>query len=186
MTPRSYSVMIFLGLALVLQGCGESKVENNTSQTEQLKKSVANLQLQPDRARPALSTREDRNKPLVKNMRSPDKQEAMANQGAAEKLTEDRTETRELAAEESRGEGRIALMGAKAVAGSKAQQLSKRLDKLSKDVELKEQELATIKRDAEAKDNEVATLSRQIESLQAADKARISELQAKLEKIEKE
>lgn len=64
--------------------------------------------------------------------------------------------------------------------------MRKRIDELSKDLELKEQELAAIKRDGKAKDNQVADLSRQIESLQATDKTRTSELQAKLEKIGKD
>jgi chromosome segregation ATPase len=179
-------MMLFLGLVVLLQGCSQSTVDKSTSETDRLQKSVEDLQSQLAQAKQALSNYEDENKRLAADLQAAGGTERMAEQGALEQSPEGRVQAKGPENKEGDEEGRISLMGAKALAEFRAEQLSKRLDKLNKDMNLKEQELATIRQNAEAKDQEVASLSVKIEELQEADRTRTSELQAKLDAIEQE
>lgn len=186
MNSRCYSMMIFLGLVAILQGCSQSGIDKTTSDSEHFQKSIADLQSQLTQAKQSLSIFEDENQRLAAELQAAGVKVKMAEQRALEKFSEGRMQTKGPEFKGSDEESRIGLMGAKAVAEFRADQLSKRLDKLSKDLDLKEQELVAIRKNAEAKDKEVASLSRQIEELQEADRTRTSELESKLDRIAKE
>jgi chromosome segregation ATPase len=186
MNSWRYSMMILIGLVAILQGCSQSGVDKATSESEHLQKSIADLQSQLTQAKHSLSSLEDENQRLAAELQAAGVKIKMVEQRTLEKSSEGRTQTKGSEFKGSDEESRIGLMGAKAIAEFRAEQLSKRLDKLSKDLDLKEQELVAIRKNAEAKDKEVASLSRQIEELQEADRTRTSELESKLDRIGKE
>lgn len=180
------SMMILAGLVLFLLGCGQSQVDKTTGETERPQKSVEDLQSQLAQARQTVTTYESENQRLSAELQAASVKEKMAKQGASKTIPGGQKQVTGTELGEGDEESRIGLMGAKALAEFKAEQLSKRLDKLSKDLDLKEQELVAIRQNAEAKDKEVASLSRQIEELQQADRTRTSDLQSKLDGIGKE
>jgi chromosome segregation ATPase len=186
MNSWRYSMMIFVGLVAILQGCSQSGVDKATSKSEHLQKTIADLQSQLTQAKQSLSSLENENQHLVAELQAAGVKANMAEQRALEKFSERRMQAKGSEFKGGDEGSRIGLMGAKAIAEFRAEQLSKRLDKLSKDLDLKEQELVAIRKNAEAKDKEVASLSRQIEELQETDRTRTSELESKLDKIGKE
>jgi chromosome segregation ATPase len=186
MNSWRYGMMLFLGLVVLVQGCSQSGSHKATSETDRLQKTVSDLQSQLAQAKQTLSGYEDENKRLAAELQSAGRKEGTAEQKGLERSSEGGMQTKGPENRAGDGEGRIRLMGAKALAEFRAEQLSKRLDKLNKDLDLKEQELVTIRENAETKDEEVANLSRQIKELQDADRTRTSELQGKLDSIGKE
>ena len=186
MNSWRYSMMIFLGLVAILQGCSQSGIDKATSESETPQKSVTDLQSQLSQAKQSLAKFEDENQRLAAELQAAGVKSNLAEQRVVEKSSQGRVQTKSSELKGTDEESRIGLMGAKAIAEFRAEQLSKRLDNLSKDLNLKEQELVAIRKNAEAKDKEVASLSRQIQELQEADRTRTSELESKLDSIGKD
>jgi chromosome segregation ATPase len=186
MNSWRYGIMIFLGLVAILQGCSQSGIDKATSESDNLQKSIADLQSQLTQTKQSLSRFEDENQRLTAELQAAGVKSNMAEQRALEKSSQGRVQTKGAELKGTDEESRIGLMGAKAIAEFRAEQLRKRLDKLSKDLDLKEQELVAIRQNAETKDKEVASLSGQIQELQEADRTRTSELESKLDRISKE
>lgn len=81
---------------------------------------------------------------------------------------------------------RVKLLGEKALAEFKISKLNNRLDRLSEDLDSKEQELERIRRNAQLKDSELARLRTTLENLQKAETTRTAELDTRLNKIQQE
>ena len=145
MTSSHYSMMILVALVFILLGCGQSQVGKTTGETGDLQKSIADLQSQLAQARQTVTTYEGENQRLSAELQAASVKEKMAEQRASENIPEGQMEARGTGLGEGDDESRIGLMGAKALAEFKAEQLSIRLGKLSKDLDLKEQELVTIR-----------------------------------------
>jgi chromosome segregation ATPase len=172
------NMVLILGTALSLQACGDSQSDKLRMEAEQRQKYTANLESQLNQARESIARQQDEKRRLVSELDS-----------QREKIRELEAKAAEMQRQrlkEPPDAGKIGLMGAKAVAEFKAEQLSKRLDKLSADLEGKEKELARIDRLAKEKDAEVAKLRESIEKLQAAEQSRVHELQSRLDNILKE
>jgi chromosome segregation ATPase len=173
-----YGTILIAALALICQGCGENRIEKSASQTQPAQQLVSDLQSTLAQARENLDREKERNFELMERV-----------QVLLEKLKE--TESRiggqqptETARATDPGERkRIELMGAKALAEYRAEQFRRRLDQLNRDLDLKENELEAIRQNSSKKDLEVTELRRNIEELQAADKNRTEQLNAKLGQI---
>lgn len=182
MKPLRSSMMMvtFFGLMAILQACGDSQDKLRT-EAEQQQKSAAKLESDLGQARDALARQQDENNRLAGQLDSLREKVKELEAAAAKKTEATRPEIQEVP-----DAGRIGLMGAKAIAEFKAEQLSKRLDTLSANLDKKEQELAKINQLAKQKDAEVAKLRETIEKLQSQDESRVGELQARVDKISKE
>jgi chromosome segregation ATPase len=174
-------VILIVGSMMVLQACGDSQVDKLRMEADQRGKQVADLQAQLAQTREALARQQDEKSQLGDQLSSLQLKIRELEAQAQKKVEAARTE-----AKEAPDAGKIGLLGAKAVAEFRAQQLSKRLDKLSADLDKKEQELVKINQISKQKDLELTKLKERIEKLQAADQNRVGELQAKLENISKE
>ncbi|HMK35214.1 MAG TPA: hypothetical protein VK463_09125 [Desulfomonilaceae bacterium] len=170
-------VILILGSMIFLQGCGDSNVDKLRGEAEQCQKHVSNLESQLTQARDTVARQQAEKGDLVGQLDALRQKNRELEASAAKKAEPAREVT---------DAGKIGLMGAKAIAEFKAEQLSKRLDKLSSDLDAKEQELARINQLAKQKDAEVAELKARMEKLQAGDKNRVEELQARLDSISKE
>ncbi|MCX5861596.1 MAG: hypothetical protein WCG29_08470 [Desulfomonile sp.] len=170
--------ILMIVLALVFQGCGENRVEKSSSDALPAQKLVSDFQATLAQSRDKLEQERDRNFELMQRV-----------QLLLEKLkeSEDRIsghKTGEVSRIVDPGEKkRIELMGAKALAEYRAEQFRRRLDQLSRDLDLKEQEIEAIRQNSAKKDVEVQQLRQTIEDLQAADKTRTAQLGSRLEQI---
>ncbi len=177
--PKPLSLLI-TACSIIILGCGENHAPNAQPATDAAQKLIQDLQTQLTQARENLARQQDRNSELIDRL-----------QGVVERLNE-----RERAASAEQGgtvgskgeqdDGRIQLMGQKALAEYKADQLALRVDKLSLDLDRKEQELETIRTEAEQKDTGVRKLTKSIDELQEAEKTRTAELNSRLQQIGRE
>lgn len=81
---------------------------------------------------------------------------------------------------------KIRLMGAKALAEYKAQQLEARVAQLEKDMDGKQEALDRITAQAQSKETEVQSLKQTIETLQSGEQKRSQELEARLANLSEE
>ena len=95
--------------------------------------------------------------------------------------------SKESSKEETRGDDKkIELLGAKAIAEYQVDQLNRRLDKLTKNLDAKEKELAAIRQTSDHREKEIEGLKTTIERLQTEDKKRTTDLTSKLDKMAEE
>lgn len=181
-SPRfGMNIFLILGSMLLLQACGDSQLDKLRMEAEQRQKHTAGLESQLNQARDALARQQDEKSRLVSELDLQRQKIKELEARAAKGVEPSQPLVREVP-----DAGKIGLMGAKAVAEFKAEQLSKRLDKLRADLDAKEKELARINQLANQKDAEVAKLKESIEKLQAEEQARVEELQSRLGNISKE
>ena len=70
MNSWRYSMMIFLGLVAILQGCSQSGIDKATSESETPQKSVTDLQSQLSQAKQSLAKFEDENQRLAAELQA--------------------------------------------------------------------------------------------------------------------
>lgn len=176
----NYLLAIVLMVSPMIYGCGSSgKQGSATEQTQQL---VAGLKTELEQARKDLEAQTELNKSLEDQVQSLtgklDEIEKQAPQSAA---------SHESQAVNSSGaldsQSRVALMGAKALAEFRAEQLSAKLEKLTRDSRSKEAELTKLMENSESLTEQMAQLknalrekSEQFDSVVAEKTAHINQL----------
>jgi len=158
--------ILIAGAVLILQGCGETPVDVQPREQAQAQKTISDLQSQLTQAEQDLAALRSENTEL---------------EGKVEALSKEPSKE-----ESSRDDKKIELLGAKAIAEFQVDQLSRRLDKLTKNLDAKEKELGAIRQTADQRENEIEELKATIEKLQAEDKKRTTDLTSKLDKMAKE
>lgn len=166
-------VILLSGLALF--GCGESELQQARTQDQ---KTISDLKSQVVEAREALDARLKENEQLAKQV-----QDLTQKVGERERLLAAKAEQERKPAKGKGEEGRVELMGAKAIAEYKAEQLSRRVEKLTQDLNAKEQEVSSIRQNAQQQNAEVEQLRQRVAALQKAEQTRTTELQSKLDSI---
>jgi chromosome segregation ATPase len=189
MTLTRYALLLLGALLLACQGCGSVSTEQPQPDKGQAKQSVFDLHAQLAQARDEVQREQERAAGLQAQIQSltqkttelqAELDKARTGRPKPEATKSQPTSTR------STDPGRIQLMGQKALAEYKADQLSHQLDDLSKDMDRKETELESIRQTAQAKEKEVALLRQQIDKLQAAEQSRTAELSARIDEATKQ
>ncbi|HTY24844.1 MAG TPA: hypothetical protein VMC85_17065, partial [Desulfomonilaceae bacterium] len=164
--------LLLVAAMLVLHGCGETPVEKKPLEATEAQKTVAELQSELARSeRQLLKARQETNE-LQRKLQTLESAPSKEAARPMEKITPD--------------EKRIELLGAKAIAEYQVDQLSRRLDELTKNLNLKEKELEAIRQTAGQRESEVEALRKTVEELQAKDQKRTTELTSRLDKMTQE
>ena len=164
--------LLLVAAMLVLHGCGETPVEKKLLEATEAQKTVAELQSELARSeRQLLKARQETNE-LQRKLQTLESGASKEAARPTEKITPD--------------DKRIELLGAKAIAEYQVDQLSRRLDELTKNLNLKEKELEAIRRTAGQRESEVEALRKTVEELQAKDQKRTTELTSRLDKMTQE
>ncbi len=158
-----HRTLLIAGALLLFQGCGESPVDTQSRQGASSRKAPAEIQSQLAKAEEELATLRDENRRLEEKLKS-------------------LSSTKENKGEE----GKIELLGAKALAQFQLEQLNRRLDKLKTDLDAKDNELESIRQTAEQRANQIQELTRSIEQLQGEEKKRTTDLTSRLDKMNQE
>ena len=182
-----YGRVVLLSLVVLLLGCDKAAVEKPGTGADPSKILISGLESQLAEVRKDLARQQDQNTELMGRVQSLLKKVAEKDGQLEEFIVESRKNN---AAQRPRSSGggkkdlsRIKLIGAKALAEHKAEELSKRLDTLSRDLEQKERDLNSIRHIERQKDAEVRNLTKKISQLQAENDARSAELNRKMEQI---
>jgi len=182
MSLTRYGIVLLSALVLAVQGCGSGSTEKPPAEKGQAKQSVFDLHAQLAQARDEVQ-RERESKEALQAQVQPLTQKVGQLQA---ELNRAQTPGARKEASGAADQSRIQLIGEKALVEYKAEQLSRRLNKLSEDLDRKEGEMATLRQTAQAKEKEVADLSRQIESIQTTEKSRSAALTQRMDQITKE
>jgi chromosome segregation ATPase len=173
-------IVLILGLMVILQACSESGADKLAAQAEQSRKHAAHLESQLAKTSEALARQKDENSRLARQLDSiRNKVQALEAQSEKNKTAGDQMK-------EAPDVGKIGLLGAKAIAEFKVEQLSKRVDKLGADLNSKDRELVKLNQLAKRKDDELTKLKDRIDKLQSTDQGRVKDLQTKFENTFKE
>lgn len=181
--------MLVCGMILALHGCGGKAEQKPSIPAAQHEKKISELQSVLAKAQDQLAQEKKRSEQLAVEAESlrgelKDLEEKVARTPSSEQEPaegQDSGEDRGITAE-----NRVSLLGAKALAEYKADRFKRRVDKLTEDLNLKEQQLNEIKEKAQQKDAEVARLSEELGQIRAQDKERTTQINAKLQELEKE
>jgi chromosome segregation ATPase len=165
---------------LMLIGCGDSQAPEQQKKIDAAEQTIAELRTQLTQADQERSRCRQENKELQS------KAESLALQLRKTQEQSAAGSTRESGGEGIPGEQRVGLLGAKALAEHQAEQLKRRVEALSKNLEAKETELKSIRQTAAQKDSEMAGLKQNLEQLQASEQKRTAELTARLDNLSKE
>lgn len=178
---------------LLFQGCTQPQGTAESPEILKAQALVAELQNQLSEARKDLARQHAQNGELIQRVQSVmeklkeaekerDKEREERKSAEAAKSVREET-SRNASAAGISDPVRIRLMGAKALAEFRAKQLTERLDKLGKDLELKERELKTIRQNAQQKDEDLRALTKRIDELRATADAKTAELTKRIEKV---
>jgi chromosome segregation ATPase len=161
------SIMI-AGALLIFQACGEKPVDVQPREQvqAQAEKTITDLQSKLTKAKQDAAALRRENTELEGRVK------ALSKESSKEETV--------------RGDKKIELLGAKALAEYQVDQLNKRLDKLTKNLDSKEKELGAIRQTSDQRQNEIEELKTTIEKLQTEDKKRITDLTSKLDKMSKD
>jgi chromosome segregation ATPase len=183
-------------LVLLFQGCSQPQGTGPAPDLLKAQDVVSELQSQLSEARKDLARQHAQNGELIERVQSvmdklKEAEKDRDREREERKAAEARKAVQEEATRSASASGisdpvRIKLMGAKALAEFRAKQLTERLDKLSKDLEAKEQELKAIRENAKKKDEEVQALTKRFDELRATADAKTAELSGRIEKVTKE
>jgi hypothetical protein len=185
-------MVLFLGLILLAQGCGTKTPEKPAATEDRNTHVISQLRTSLSTAAEELGRQKEENNVLAKEVtRLKGQIEALEEKAARQPEAAPGHPSLQPTPEPPADEGvspktRVGLMGAKAIAEFRAQQLSQRVDKLTKDLDNKEKELREIRSNEEKKQAEVARLSETLDRIQAQDKARSQEVTAKLSSMSTE
>ncbi len=165
---------------LMLIGCGDSQAPEQQRKVDAAEKTISDLRVQLTEADQRLSRCLQENQDLMA------KTESLTPQ--LQRLQQQSTGG---TARESQGEGiaaeqRVGLLGAKALAEHQAEQLKRRVEALSRDLDAKENQLKAIGQSAAQKESEMAGLKQSLEQLQTSEQKRTGELTARLDNLSKE
>ncbi len=153
--------ILIAGAILILQGCGEKPVEVQPREQAQAQETIADLQSKLTKADQDLAALRRENTELE------DKLEALSKELSKKESSKE---------ESSRDDKKIELLGAKAIAEFQVDQLNRRLDKLTKNLDAKEKELGAIRQTSDQRENEIEELKGTIEQLQTDDQKRTTDL----------
>jgi chromosome segregation ATPase len=176
MNSLSYGLIVFMSMVLLVQGCGDSKVEKPQTGAGEGTEAVSNIESQ------AVQPQKDISPPEKKVNATGAGTRAAVAEGQLDRKPSGAAVQREGRDEQSR----IRLMAEKALAEFKAKRQRDRLERLTTDLEEKETELERLKENALAKEREAATLKTKIEHIQTAADKRVAELDTELKKIAEE
>jgi chromosome segregation ATPase len=182
-------LMLSLGLALLAQGCGRKPPEEPAAKEDRSAQVISRLEADLVQARDDLSRERGNRDALAKEIVGLKGEIQELEAKVAQQEAQEPAPPPEPPAQPEEGVPpgtRVGLLGAKAIAEFRAQQLSQRLDKLTKDLETKETELNSIRENAQQKEAEVARLSETLDRLHTADQLRAEEVNAKLASMSKE
>jgi chromosome segregation ATPase len=184
---RLWSAFLLCSM-MALQGCGNNQQAEMAAKEGRNRQVVSQLQSKLGQARTDLDAHKARNAELnaeVQRLSSEvqDLEGKIAKAAAAPVVVETPAPP---PAQDVNPEGRVELMGAKALAEFRAQQLHQRVDKLNKDLQSKEKELAAIREQAQQKEAEVAKLSATIEQFRTEEQQRSQDVNARLEELGKQ
>ncbi len=158
--------ILIAGAVLIFQGCGGTPVDVQPREASQSQQAGADLQSQLKQAEQQLTALRRENNELERKV---------------DALAQERSKD-----ESIREDKKIGLLGAKAIAEYQVDQLSRRLDKLTKDLDGKEKELATIRRTSDQRENEIEELKGTMGKLHTEDKKRTTDLNSRLDKMARE
>ncbi len=160
MRPLNYSLAIMLMVIPIILGCGSgSKQSSAPDQSQQL---VSGLRAELDQARKDLEEQTDLNRDLEDQVRSlTSKLDEIDQQAPATGSQHESPSVSSSGALDS--QSRVALMGAKALAEFKAEQLGAKLEKLGKESQAREAELAKALANYESVSSEVSELKKAVQ-----------------------
>jgi len=182
MSLTRYGIVLLSTLVLAVQGCGSGSTEKPPTDKGQAKQSVFDLHAQLAQARDEVQREREGKENLQAQVQSLTQK---IGQLQAE-MNRAQTQGARKEASGATDQSRIQLIGEKALVEYKAEQLSRRLNKLSEDLDRKEGELESLRNTAQAREKEVADLKRQIDSIQTAEKSRSAALTTRVDQITKE
>lgn len=183
----NYLLAIVLMVSPIIYGCGSSgKQGSATEQTQQL---VTGLRSELEQARKELEAQVELNRSLDDQVQSlTGKLDEIEKQAPQNASTADSQAVSSLGALDS--QSRVALMGAKALAEFKAEQLSAKLEKLSKESLTKEAELAKSMEKSESLSEEITQIKNSLQqkadefdSVVAEKAARINQMGLELKNL---
>ncbi|MEJ2718219.1 MAG: hypothetical protein P8182_13965 [Deltaproteobacteria bacterium] len=184
MNSLSYGLMVFLSMILLVQGCGNTKVEKSQTNKGAGTEAASSTESQSARSQKEISP------PAKGSQESVQQHVSGAAQGKRAAVADRRVERKPSGAAQGRvgldEQSRIELMATKALAEYKAKRERERLDKLTSDLGEKEKELETLKEDALAKDREAKMLKAKIEEIQATADKRVAVLDSEMKKLNNE
>ncbi len=169
-------LLLIMLSSLALLGCGESELQQARIQDQ---KAISDLKSQLSEAKDSLDARLKEKEQQVQQVQELTSKLNQVEKAIAAKAQAEKTKAKG-------DESRVELMGAKAIAEFKAEQLHRRVEKLTQDLSVKEQEVASIRQNAQQQSGEVEQLRARVTELQKADQSRTAELQSRLESIGKE
>jgi len=158
--------ILIAGAVLIFQGCGEKAVDLQPREQPQARKTVADLESQLEQAEQELTALRRENSELERKL---------------DALTQERSKD-----ESTRDDKKIELLGAKAIAEFQVDQLNRRFDKLTKDLDAKEKELGALRQTSDQRENEIEELKGTIEQLHTDDRKRTTDLNSRLDKMARE
>ncbi len=160
---------------LALIGCGSSNLEQARLEDQKV---ISDLKAKLADAQSAAEIRQNEIDRLTRQM-----QDVTSKNNELQNLLKARTEQK---SGKSEPPGRVELLGAKALAEYKAEQLSRRVEKLTADLDQRERELAEINKKTKTQGTEVEQLRQTVAELQKTDANRTAELQGRIESITKQ
>lgn len=160
MSRFNYLLVLILMVSPIIYGCGSGGKQNSaTDQSQQL---IKGLRSELDQTRKELETQKDLNANLEDQVQSlTSKLDEIEKDVSANPHQQDSHVVSSSGALDS--QSRVALMGAKALADFKAEQLNARLEKLTKESQTREAELARSVENAQLLTGEVAELKKTVQ-----------------------
>jgi chromosome segregation ATPase len=166
-------LIVLSGLALL--GCGSSNLEQTRLEDQKV---ISDLKAKLVDAQSAMEVRQHDIDRLTRQI-----QDVTGKNNELQNLLSAKAEQKPAKSEPP---GRVELLGAKALAEYKAEQLSRRVEKLTADLDRKEQELAEINKTTKTQATEVEQLRQTVAQFQKTDANRTAELQARMESVSKQ
>lgn len=187
MNRLRYAIAIVILVSPIIYGCGSS--DKSGSATEQYQQLISSLRSDLDGARKELEAQTDLNRSLDDQIQSlTSKLDEIERQSSVGVSEPDHSSAGSSAGFDS--QSRVALMGAKALAEFKAEQLNAGLEKLTKQLRAKEGELATALGRTQTLSAEVSRLketvseaTEQYDNLSAQRNTQVGQMSAELKKL---
>jgi chromosome segregation ATPase len=174
--------VVVISIACFLAGCGNTELDTARVQLEQHRKMVVELQTKLDSALSGLSKQAAQIDELTGELRSLAEERAKLQA----ELLKKSSEVKVIKAEFSPKPGapsKIESLGALAVANFKIEQLSKKIDALTKELQSKDSELGQIKQTFADKESELEKLRILTGRLESESKEKESVLKSKLDSV---
>ncbi len=178
---RCLSISLVCAVSFLLTGCGGSELDKTKLELQTRQKQISELE-----ARSSKQTEELRKQTEINDQLSQQMQDLISNVKSLESRLSAKSESKPAADAKCDEQSRVELLGAKAMAEFRAEQLNKRLENFNKEIEAKDKELEEGNQRTEQKEADLAEMKQRQEGLQAQNDGKTKELQSQLADLNRE